>query len=134
MIATASQGLVRFTRYCVVGVLAFLIDYGTLLLLVDRLPLLAANSVAFVIANLANFMLAHVWVFGRSLGASAVAQYMSVLVISLVGLALNDAVVWMMVRLAGADLLPAKIAATIAALVWNYAARVLFIYRSDEPR
>jgi putative flippase GtrA len=115
-------------RYLVVGGVAFVIDLGCLLLLVDHLPLLAANTIAFLVANAANFALAHVWVFGQALDGSVAPQYAKVLLVSLVGLAINDAVVWAGVALLALPLVASKVAATIVALAWNFAARAWWIY------
>lgn len=120
---------VKFVRYAIVGAAAFGVDFGLLWLLAPHLPLLAANTIAFVVANLVNFALAHGWVFGRSLGEGSLArQYASVLGISVVGLALNDATVWIGVEALGTGLVVAKLAATAVALAWNYTARVRWVY------
>ncbi len=120
----------RVTRYLAVGAIAFAIDLGLLLALVPVMPLVAANTVAFLIANAANFVLGHVWVFGRSLRDPRVARhYGAVLAASVVGLAINDAVVWAGVAVAGASVVLSKVAATAVALAWNFAARSLWIYR-----
>lgn len=120
----------RVLRYLVVGTIAFVIDLGLLLALVPLMPLLAANTVAFLVANAANFVLGHVWVFGRSLRDPRIARhYGAVLAASLVGLAINDAVVWAGVVVVGASVIVAKVAATAVALAWNFAARALWIYR-----
>ena len=119
----------RLAKYLVVGSVAFAIDLGCLLLLVGHLPLLAANTIAFLVANAANFALGHVWVFGQALDAAAAPQYARVLAVSLVGLAINDAVVWAGVVWLALPLVASKVAATVVALAWNFAARVLWIYR-----
>jgi putative flippase GtrA len=111
-----------------VGVIAFAIDLGCLLLLVEHLPLLAANTLAFLVANAANFALGHVWVFGQSLGSAAAPQYAKVLAVSAVGLAINDAVVWGGVVLLSLPLVASKVVATVVALAWNFAARVRWVY------
>jgi putative flippase GtrA len=118
-------------RYAIVGAIAFVIDLGCLLLLVDRLPLVAANTIAFIVANLANFGLGHVWVFRQPLrGPGLKRQYLSVLAISVAGLALNDLLVWAGVVVAGADVVVAKVAATLVAMSWNFMARRRWVYRA----
>jgi putative flippase GtrA len=119
----------RLLRYLVVGTVAFAIDLGLLLLLAGHMPLLAANTLAFIAANAVNFLLGHVWVFGQALDASAAPQYARVLVASLVGLGLNDAVVWGGATLLGLPLIAAKVIATAVALGWNFLARDRWIYR-----
>lgn len=115
-----------------VGAIAFVIDLACLLVLVEHLPLLAANTIAFLVANAANFALGHAWVFGQSFGASVAPQYAKVLAVSAVGLAINDAVVWAGVVLLALPLVASKVVATVVALAWNFMARVLWIYRPES--
>ncbi len=117
-------------RYLVVGTIAFGIDFGITWRLTPAFPLLFANSCGFLAANLANFALAHHWVFGHPWTASAVLRaYASVLAISMAGLFLNDLAVWVLVGVAGVALFPGKVAATAIVLAWNYLARIIWVYR-----
>jgi putative flippase GtrA len=121
----------RALRYAVVGAIAFAIDLGCLLVFIRYMPLLAANTLAFLLANAANFWLGHAWVFGRPLGGPGLArQYVAVLAVSIVGLALNDALVWGGVEIMGAHIVAAKVFATVVAMSWNYMARSLWVYRA----
>ena len=121
--------MTRFFRYAIIGALAFGVDYGTLALLAPRLPLLAANTIAFVVANATNFLLAHGWVFGQTLRGDGVRkQYVAVLAISVVGLALNDAIVAVGIDGLGLPMLATKMAATGLVMLWNYGARVRWVY------
>jgi len=116
-------------RYAVVGGVAFVIDLGLLLLLSPLVSLLVANTIAFLVANAANFVMGHRWVFGSTRRDSGIlAQYGAVLLISLAGVALNDAFVWIGVILLHADLVISKIAATLAVWGWNYWARAWWVY------
>ena len=122
----------RILRYLVVGTIAFAIDLGLLLTLAPLMALLAANTLAFIVANAANFVLGHIWVYGRSLRDPDLARhYTAVLLASVVGLAINDLVVWVGVVVIGASLVVSKVAATAVALAWNFAARALWIYRDE---
>jgi hypothetical protein len=51
-----------------------------------------------------------------------------VLLVSLVGLGLNDALVWVGVEALGAGVTISKIATTLAVWGWNYHARTSWIY------
>lgn len=129
-VSSGARDSVRALRYAVVGGIAFVVDLGCLLAFVEHMPLIAANTLAFLIANALNFWLGHVWVFGRPLGGPGLArQYGAVLAISIVGLALNDAVVWGGVELAGAGIVVSKIIATGVAMFWNFVARARWVYR-----
>ncbi len=120
----------KVMRYCVVGAVAFGIDYGVTLLLVEFTPLLVANSIGFLVANVANFLMAHSWVFRHEWNLDKmVGIYLSVLLISVIGLILNNAVVFAMVGLAGLSLLFGKVVATATVMAWNFLARLLFVYK-----
>ena len=116
----------------VVGTVAFAIDLGSLLVLAQYLHVIAANTIAFVIANAANFLMGHVWVFERPLVTISLRTYARVLLISVIGLAVNDAVVWLSAIAVGLSLLISKVIATLVGLVWNYAARVSWVYRDQS--
>jgi putative flippase GtrA len=119
-------------RYAVVGGVAFVIDLGLLLLLSQLVPLVLANTIAFLVANAANFLIGHRWVFGSAgRDSDILAKYRAVLLISLAGVALNDAFVWIGVGLLHASVVMSKIAATLAVWGWNYWARVLWVYGRD---
>lgn len=134
LIGTSALNPVRLLKYAIVGLVAFAIDFAMLLLLVDRLPLLVANTIAFLVANAANFVMAHSWVFGHPLGYSAKAHYFKVLGISLSGLGLNDALVWVGVVALACPLLLTKLVATVVVFGWNFTARALWVYNSQAQR
>jgi putative flippase GtrA len=120
-------------RYGVVGVLAFAVDYGVTWLLVQHIPLLAANTIGFLAANGANFLMAHQWVFGHEWKREKLlSTYLATLGISVVGLILNNAVVWFAVGLVALPLLLGKVLAAGVVMVWNYAARVFLVYGNND--
>jgi putative flippase GtrA len=116
-------------RYGVVGLLSFLIDFGVTWVTIHFLPLLVANTLGFVIANAANFLIGHKWVFGHHWEKARLFRaYVSVLGISAIGLIISNFVVWGFVVQLASSLLLAKIAATAIAMVWNFLARWVWIY------
>lgn len=120
----------KVIRYGVVGATAFVIDYGVTLFFLERAPLLVANTIGFLTANCINFLMAHRWVFEYEGWKIKVwTTYLSVLGVSVIGLALNDLVVWILVGVAGVSLLPGKVAATTIVMAWNFSARLLWVYK-----
>lgn len=118
------------TRYAVVGLFAFMIDLGLLLLLSQILPLIVANTIAFLAANGANFLVGHIWVFGRAANEpDFVAKYAAILAISLIGLGLNNLFLWIGVTVIGASVVLSKIATTLVVWGWNYGARAAWVYK-----
>lgn len=123
---------VQFARYAVVGAIAFAIDYLLTAWLWRYMPLLLANTLGFAIANVANFLLAHRWVFGQAFEVRTLWRaYVAVFGLSVGGLLINDAIVWLWAGVMALPLLPGKVIATLVALVWNYAARRLWIYPGE---
>jgi len=122
-------------RYGVVGIVAFAIDYGVTRLLVDFLPLLVANTVGFVVANTVNFCMAHGWVFGFAwTKEKLLSTYFGVLGVSVVGLMINNLVVWLSVGIVGATLLFGKVHATAVVMSWNFLARLFWVYKTKSVR
>lgn len=120
----------RGPRYVVVGGISFLIDYALTWTFLQVLPLLLANTLGFLCANIANFVLAHSWVFGRAFEREGLLRaWLSVLGVSVVGLVISDVVVWLAVVVLQWSLLWAKVLATAIGLLWNFLARLRWVYQ-----
>lgn len=124
----ARQQLLRYTG---VGGAAFLVDMAVLLALVETgVHYLLANAAAFLLANLFNFLAAEAYVFrSGSRVASIWTTYLAVLSISIAGLGLNTLLLFAAVEWLAMSLVPAKVAATLAVLLWNFDARRRWVYR-----
>jgi len=120
----------EFHRYIWVGGTAFLIDLGLLLLLVELgIHYIVSNSASFLIANAFNFIAGHYFVFNkRARFDNLFRSYIAVLGISVLGLLLNDAVLFVGVEIIRLPIVPSKILATITVLLWNFAARKRLVY------
>jgi len=124
---------VRALRYGVVGMLAFAIDYGVTAIAFTLMPLLVANSIGFAVANIANFVLGHLWVFRDARGNGHWSRaYVGTLGVSALGLLLNNAIVGLAVGLMGEPLLWGKVAATAIAMGFNFFARHIWVYRRAQ--
>jgi putative flippase GtrA len=123
----------KVIRYGLVGVIAFVIDYGITKWLVAFLPLLVANTIGFIVANSVNFCMAHRWVFGYAwTKEKLLSTYLAVLGVSVVGLIVNNIVVWLSVGIAGASLLFGKVLATAIVMLWNFLARLFWVYKTKS--
>jgi len=120
-------------RFVITGGVCFLIEFVLLVLLRDRAhwPTLIANAVAFLVSVVVNYLLCVFWVFRtRHGGVSAGTGF---LVTSLIGLALNEllmflfGLIWgedgVLLTLAGRTVsmyMFSKCLATGLVMVWNY--------------
>lgn len=130
--------ILEFLRYAVVGGIAFLADFGTLVgfqeLVFHRWGwgVYAATVCGFVVGLAVNYFLSLLFVFtqakdrgkGRSFGAFVLFG-----VIGLVGLGLTELGMWLGIEGLGWNYMIVKILVTGAVLMWNYLGRKLIIFR-----
>ncbi len=121
----------RIVRYFFVGAVAATVDIGLFALLVHGFGLdyLAVGAVTFVLATSVNYALSVRVVFRSGVRFSRWQEIALVFAVSILGLALNQLVLYAGVtRFA---LLPvlAKVMATAAVFFWNYAARAHFVFK-----
>jgi putative flippase GtrA len=117
-------------RYFVVGGIATAVDVGLFMLLAQQmgLPYLRVAAGTFVLATLVNYFLSVRYVFVSGLRFRRRYEIALVFVVSAIGLALNQAILWACVELGGMGLLVSKLAATAAVFSWNYLSRRHFVF------
>jgi putative flippase GtrA len=120
----------QLARYTVVGGCAFVIDISTLFVLTSWLGVhyLLAAAAGFCAGLLTNYALSIRWVFDRRRVRSAALEFQLFAGIGLIGLALNEVLMWAMADGVGIYYLNAKIAATVGVYFWNFAARKYVLF------
>jgi putative flippase GtrA len=149
--------IVRFLKFCVVGVIGAVIDFGVLNLLVQvaGFPKVLANACSFSAAVVSNFTWNRLWVYPETRGEPLRTQFLQFLAVNLAGLFINTAIFfaadrWLLGRaglLAGPvsslamtlgldhyDLAynGAKVIATAVVLFWNFFVNRLWTFRHVE--
>lgn len=127
----------RFARFLTVGALGTFLDFGLLALLkAIGLPTLFANSLSFTAGVANNFTLNSRWTFADRLRGNWRGQFVQFLIVSLIGLAFNNAIVLLLEVPLGAWIgdaawgyAPAKVIATGAVVFWNYFANRNWTFR-----
>lgn len=125
----------RFGRYAVAGVASTITDFAVLWALVylvgmGRYPhYLLAATLAFLVALAVNYGINRRWAFAdRShFGKRTVAKFF---VVAVVGIALNNLILGLLVELAGWQILLAKLAATAVTTCTNFAANNWWSFRA----
>lgn len=125
-----SRYLAQFTRYAMVGALAFGIDTLSLYLLVEfaGLHYLLAATLAYLLGILCHYLVAIRWVFDvRRLPRwqHELAIYAAV---GVAGLGLNVLTIGLLVEQAGLGYLPAKVMAGALIVFFNFAARKFLLF------
>ena len=126
----AQVNLPQIFRYLVTGVATFCLEYGLLLLLVEyaQLNYLYANGIAFILANLFNYVLSRYWVFTRGKFQAHV-EIIAYFVAATVGLLINQTVMLALVEYADLDYRIAKFFAIGAIVLWNYWSRKKLVFK-----
>ena len=139
----------RFIKFLLVGTLGFVIDFGTLIFLVEvvRLPeaiesatgltpntgVIFANTISFTLAVISNFTLNRYWTYPESREKRKRVQLPQFTLVSVIGLILNnfilailhtpfDSVLHLLPAIPASidGYIPAKIVATVVVLFWNF--------------
>ena len=119
------SSFVRAFRYLAVGGVAWLVDYGMLMVLAKIIgaPLLLAATGGFIAGLAVNYAISLTWVFGlRSFGPTTFTVF---LVTGVIGLGLNDLLLLLLNETWGIDLTISKIITTVMVLAWNYIGRLV---------
>jgi len=128
----------RFARFLAVGAVGTVLDFSLLTLLkLLGLPTLIANTISFLAGVSNNFTWNRLWTFADVNHSDWVRQLVQFTLVSLAGLALNNAIVLLLEIPLGALLdrpelgyLPAKVVATGMVVFWNYFANRCWTFRN----
>ncbi len=121
--------LAQFMKFGVVGVIAFVIDYGFMILLTEvfGVPYLISTTVSFIISVVFNYFASMRFVFKRKDDMSRRREFIIFVILSVIGLVINDVFMWLMVDFLFIDYRISKIVVTFIVAVWNFVTRKIFL-------
>lgn len=128
--------LAQIMKFGVVGVIATVIDFGIMNLLHYGLGLniLIANTSGFIISLIFNYLASMKYVFAHKEGMSRRREFIIFVVLSVIGLVLNDGIVLALNGTGlGLEANIAKICATALVMVYNFVTRKIFL-EGDETK
>lgn len=123
--------LVQFVRYFFVGGFAFVVDFGLLYILTEyaRLHYLLSATLSFIAGLLVNYIISCLWVFNGSKFKNRLVEFLFFAAIGVVGLALNDTLIWLFTDCIGTHYMFSKIVAAAMVYLWNFFARKYLVFR-----
>lgn len=131
IIKKTNNGFIQFVRYGLVSVIALAVDFGCMVLLVELFSIhyLVAATVSFISGLVVNYLLSRAWVFTDRKYKSRVKEFIVFTDIGIVGLVLNNSIMWLAVEKIGIYYIFSKIIATILVFFWNFGLRKMLVFK-----
>lgn len=119
----------QIIRFSIVGGVATLIDFGVLYLLKEFVgfPPLLANTFSFTISVIYNYIASIKWVFKVDKQKNSTVQFILFAFFSVIGLLINNAIMWLSINKLHIHYLLGKVLATIVVMVFNFITRKKFL-------
>ena len=119
----------KFLKFGVVGFSGVFVDFGVTWLCREKLRLnqYVANSIGFMCAVVSNYTLNRIWTF-ESQDPAVATQFSKFLLASLIGLALNNGIIYLLNERLKVNFYVAKLIATAVVTGWNFWANYTFTF------
>ena len=121
--------LIQIFKFTIVGGIATVIDFVFLYIFREfcHFPVLVSNTLSFCISVIYNYIASVKWVFDVNKEKDAKKQFIIFIVFSVIGLLLNNAIMWLTVDFLSIYYMLAKIIATVIVMVFNFVTRKIFL-------
>ncbi len=121
--------ILKLLKFCIVGATGMVIDFGTTWLLKEnaRINKYVASSTGFILAASSNYLLNRIWTF-QNKDPRIAYQYLSFIVISLIGLGINNLVIYILHGRLKYNFYLSKFTAIIIVTLWNFLMNLLITF------
>jgi putative flippase GtrA len=119
--------LFKFLKFGFVGLSGMIIDFSITYLLKEKVKIhrYVSSSIGFTIAASSNYLLNRIWTFESS-NSKILLEYSSFLIISIIGLAINNLFLYLFEKRLRFYL--AKLFAIGVTMIWNFTANYIFTF------
>ncbi|MBR3960162.1 MAG: GtrA family protein [Bacteroidales bacterium] len=121
--------ILKFLKFCVVGVSGTVIDFGLTWLCKEifKIPKFLANAIGFVVAATNNYILNRIWTWGSTNEQIGI-EYTKFFFVSLIGLGLNTLILYIFNEKIKMNFYVSKVIATGFVMLWNFFANNYFTF------
>ncbi|MCD4697801.1 MAG: GtrA family protein [Bacteroidales bacterium] len=119
----------KFLKFGIVGFSGLFVDFGITYLCKEKLnvPKYLANAIGFCIAASTNYIFNRIWTF-HSNDPEVLLEYSQFFAISLIGLAINTMVLWVLVSRYKKHFYLSKLFAIAVVTIWNFLANYFITF------
>lgn len=118
----------QIIKFGLVGFLCFFIDYGIMVFLTEivNINYLISSGISFTVSVIVNYVLSLTFVFDTKKG-NKIKEFVIFVVLSVIGLGINQVLMWFCVDILGIFYMISKIGATAVVMVYNFITRKLIL-------
>ena len=119
----------QILKFGVVGGIAFVIDYVTLIICKEifNINVLLSAAIAFTVSVIFNYILSIKWVFQVNKEKDSRKNFIIFIVFSIIGLGLTELIMWFGTDVIKINYLIVKIIATGIVMIFNFITRKIFL-------
>ena len=120
--------LAQIIKFGLVGFLCFFIDYGIMVFLTEvaGVHYLFSSGISFTVSVVVNYVLSLTYVFETEKG-NKIKEFIIFVVLSVIGLGINQVLMWFCVDILGIFYMISKIGATAVVMVYNFITRKMIL-------
>jgi len=119
----------KIIKYALVGLSGVVVDFSTTWITKEKIKLnkYFANSIGFALAVTSNYLLNRYWTF-NDLESPIGPQYLKFIIISSVGLGLNNLFLYLLVKKLHTGFYFSKLLVVVLIFIWNYTANYFYTF------
>lgn len=119
----------QILKFGVVGVIATVIDFGVMIFLTEVFGVnpVTSATVSFIVSLIFNYVASMRYVFRHREGMSRQREFAIFVALSVIGLGINDLLMWLGTSYTALDYRLVKVFATAIVMVWNFVTRKIFL-------
>ena len=121
--------IVQFCKFGIVGLICFSIVYGLMLLLTETagVSYFISSGVSYTASVVVNYILSMRFVFESKDDVNKFMEILGFVILSIIGLAFNQLIMWIAVETFHIFYAAAKIMATVIVSVYNFVSKKIFL-------